>query len=128
MPDSSPSLLTHTKITGQFYTMVTLIDNFIDLHCVLCRPDVWYYNGGEKPVREILWRYPNLVHNEKMRLGVTTNVAWFFYVNSRRWDPKIWLKEYDTLHLLIGHRKDIDPRYMLLDLSITFDIHTSFQI
>ena len=61
-------------------------------------------------MREILWRYPNLVHNEKQRLGVTTNVAWWFYVNNRKWDPKIWLKQYDTLHLLIGHRSDIDPR------------------
>jgi len=86
------------------------ITQFIDTYKNY-RPDVWYYNGGEKPVREILWRYPNLVPNEKIRLGVTTNVAWFFYVNSRSWDPKIWLNEYDTLHLLIGHRKDIDPRY-----------------
>ena len=72
---------------------------------------MWYYNGGEKPVLEILRRYPNLVHNEKMRLGVTTNVAWFFYVNPKKWDPKTWLSQYDTLHLLIGHRKYIDPRY-----------------
>ena len=52
-----------------------------------------------------------MVHNEKKRLGVTTNVAWFFYVQSGLWDPNIWLYEYDTLHLLIGHREDIDPRY-----------------
>ena len=40
------------------------------------RPDVWYYNGGEKPVREILWRYPELVHNEK----VTNNCEFFVYL------------------------------------------------
>ena len=25
-----------------------------------------YYNGGEKPVREVLSRHPYLVHNEKV--------------------------------------------------------------
>ena len=59
---------------------------------------------------EILNRYPYLVHNEKVRLGVTTNVAWYFYGQNKLWDPNIWLNDYDTLHLLIGHRKDIDPR------------------
>ena len=105
MQDLSPSLLTLIKITGR------LVKDEILQVLQICRPDVWYYNGGEKPVLEILWRYPNLVHNEKMRLGVTTNVAWFFYVNPKKWDPKTWLSQYDTLHLLIGHRKDIDPRY-----------------
>ena len=52
-----------------------------------------------------------MVHNEKHRLGVTTNVAWYFYVQAGLWDPDIWLHDYDTLHLLIGHREDIDPRY-----------------
>ena len=42
---------------------------------------------------------------------MTTNVAWYFYVQQGLWDPNIWLEEYDTLHLLIGHREDIDPRY-----------------
>ena len=46
----------------------------------------------------------------QVRLGVTTNVAWFFYVNPKRWNPEVWLNQYDTLHLLIGHRIDIDPR------------------
>ena len=59
---------------------------------------------------QILSKYPGLVHNEKVRLGVTTNVAWYFYANKRRWSPRTWLHHYDTLHLLIGHREDIDPR------------------
>ena len=46
----------------------------------------------------------------QVRLGVTTNVAWYFYVNPKRWNPNVWLNQYDTLHLLIGHRIDIDPR------------------
>jgi hypothetical protein len=29
---------------------------------------------------QILGKYPGLVHNEPWRLGVTTNVAWYFYV------------------------------------------------
>ena len=33
----------------------------------LYRPDIWYYNGGEKPVVEWLYRYPHLVHNEQTR-------------------------------------------------------------
>ena len=32
----------------------------------LYRPDIWYYNGGEKPVREVLYKHPYLVHNEKV--------------------------------------------------------------
>ncbi|XP_023320869.1 uncharacterized protein LOC111695693 [Eurytemora carolleeae] len=75
------------------------------------RPDVWYYNGGEKPVKEILSLYPGLVHNEPHRLGVTTNIAHFFYVEKQLWDPEVWTFYYDSLHLLIGHRPDIDPRY-----------------
>lgn len=86
------------------------LTEFLDTY-KLFRPDIWYYNGGEKPVREILYKRPFLVHNEKHRLGVTTNVAWFFYVQAGLWDPNIWLHDYDTLHLLIGHREDIDPRY-----------------
>jgi len=77
----------------------------------LFRPDIWYYNGGEKPVREVLSRHPELVHNEKVRLGVTTNVAWNFYVRTGLWDPQEWQTNYDSLHLLIGHRSDIDPNY-----------------
>ena len=45
------------------------------------------------------------------RLGVTTNVAWYFYAQPGLWDPAVWLNEYDTLHLLVGHRRHIDPRY-----------------
>jgi len=55
----------------------------------LFRPDIWYYNGGEKPVREVLSRHPHLVHNEQVRLGVTTNVAWHFYVRKGLWDPQV---------------------------------------
>jgi len=77
----------------------------------LFRPDIWYYNGGEKPVREVLSRHPHLVHNEKVRLGVTTNVAWNFYVRPGLWEPQEWQTNYDSLHLLIGHRSDIDPNY-----------------
>jgi hypothetical protein len=35
----------------------------------------------KKPLlRQILSRYPGLVHNVPWRLGVTTNVAWYFYM------------------------------------------------
>jgi len=88
-----------------------LLSRLVDLY-QLFRPDIWYYNGGEKPVREILYRNPELVHNEKVRLGVSTNVAWFFYVRKEIWKPEQWTKDYDTVHLLIGHRHDIDPRYL----------------
>ena len=71
---------------------------------------MWYYNGGEKPVREVLYRFPELVHNEPSRLGVTTNTAWFLYHINVRWEPEEWMSRYDTVHLLIGHREDIDPK------------------
>ena len=48
---------------------------------------------------------------------MTTNVAWYFYVIKKRWSPEVWLQQYDALHLLIGHRHDIDPRLVHIYIS-----------
>ena len=58
----------------------------------------------------MLYRFPELVHNVPSRLGVTTNMAWFLYDIPERWKPEVWMTDYDTVHLLIGHRDYMDPK------------------
>jgi hypothetical protein len=66
-------------------------------------PDSWYYNAGQKPMREILVYKPELVHAVKTLLGVHT-LSEKLYI-WERWDT--WRKYY-CVHLIVRHRNYMD--------------------
>lgn len=59
----------------------------------------WYYNGGERPTREILYKEPELVHRVKELFGVATK--FIHHMFQRQW--KDWRKMY-VVHLLANHQ------------------------
>ena len=66
-------------------------------------PDSWYYNAGQKPMREILVYKPELVHAVTTLLGVHTLSERLYIWDS--WDN--WRKYY-SVHLIIRHRNYMD--------------------
>ncbi|KAG8268755.1 hypothetical protein J6590_019335 [Homalodisca vitripennis] len=70
------------------------------------RGDLWYYNAGERPTTEILWRRPELIHRVKVQFGVDTH--WIEQVFQESWTG--W-RRLHALHLLIHHQ------YLLANLT-----------
>ena len=66
-------------------------------------PDSWYYNAGQKPMREILVYKPELVHAVTTLLGVHT-LSERLYIWDR-WDN--WRKYY-SIHLIVRLRNNMD--------------------
>uniref|UniRef100_A0A1B6DY42 Alpha-1,4-N-acetylglucosaminyltransferase n=1 Tax=Clastoptera arizonana TaxID=38151 RepID=A0A1B6DY42_9HEMI len=63
------------------------------------KPDLWYYNAGERPTTEILYKMPELIHRVKVIFGLDNS-----FINplfERNWPE--WRSLY-SLHLLIGHQ------------------------
>ena len=65
-----------------------------------------YYNAGEKPTVEVLYKHPELVHRVKLKFGVHMLINQLY--NSQVWDE--W-KSQDTIHLLMNHRYYLDPHF-----------------
>ncbi|XP_032790024.2 uncharacterized protein LOC116927145 isoform X1 [Daphnia magna] len=70
------------------------------------RIDEWYYNGGERPTVEILYRHPELIHRVKGNFGADTGVSSNVYA-----DPQMDWRRLDIIHLLAGHRSYMDPNF-----------------
>lgn len=68
--------------------------------------DRWYYNGGERPTVEILYRHPELIHRVKGNFGADTGVSVSVYKN-----PQMDWRRLDIIHLLMGHRSYMDPNF-----------------
>lgn len=68
--------------------------------------ELWYYNAGERPTQEILWKRPELIHRVKVQFGVDTDFIGNIF--QREWPG--WRKMY-ALHLLIHHQ------YLLTNLT-----------
>lgn len=68
----------------------------------------WYYNGGERPTKEILYKEPHLIHRVKELFGVDTK-----YIHNMfeiQW--KDWRKMF-VIHLLANHQyllKSLTPK------------------
>lgn len=67
------------------------------------RPDLSYYNAGQKPVLEILWHKPELVHSVTKLFGVHDLSRQLY----RQYTWKGW-RDYYAIHLLIRHRHYLD--------------------
>ncbi|KAK4002361.1 hypothetical protein OUZ56_004195 [Daphnia magna] len=77
------------------------LDSYREYH-----PELWYYNAGERPTTEILYRYPELVHRVKVQFGADISLSLNLYVEKKfDWRPL------DTIHLMINHRSYMDPYY-----------------
>ena len=63
------------------------------------RPDLWYYNAGERPTVEILYKNPQLIHRVKGNFGADTSVSMNLYEN-----PTFNWRHLDAIHLLVNHR------------------------
>lgn len=70
------------------------------------RKDLWYYNAGERPTKEILWKRPQLVHRVKVQFGADTK--FIHYIFQKQWPE--WRNMY-AVHLLYSHQ------YLLKSLS-----------
>ena len=68
-------------------------------------PELWYYNAGERPTVEILYRRPELLHRVKWKFGVHQLMAKLYASQWPKW------RNMDTIHLLISHRYYMDPQY-----------------
>jgi hypothetical protein len=66
-----------------------------------------YYNAGERPTVEILYKQPELMHRVKLRLGVAQLMDELY--EFKEWPN--WDQNYDTMHLLTGHRYYLDPHF-----------------
>jgi hypothetical protein len=66
-------------------------------------PDIWYYNAGQKPMREVLIYKPELVHTVHTLLGVHT-LSERLYI----WDKWDSWRKYYTVHLIVRHRNYMD--------------------
>ena len=66
-------------------------------------PDSWYYNAGQKPMREILIHKPELVHTVPTLLGVHT-LSERLYI----WDSWENWRKYYSVHLIVRHRHYMD--------------------
>lgn len=74
------------------------LESYRDYH-----PDSWYYNAGEKPMKEVLVYKPELVHTVHTLLGVHT-LSERLYV----WDKWDSWRKYYTIHLIVRHRNYMD--------------------
>ncbi|XP_046448567.1 uncharacterized protein LOC124197245 [Daphnia pulex] len=72
------------------------------------RSEKWYYNAGERPTVEILYRHPQLVHRVKGDFGIITDVSLNLYRNTSK--PFEW-RSLDSIHLLVNHRFYLDKNY-----------------
>lgn len=58
-----------------------------------------YYNAGERPTTEVLFKKPELIHRVKGAFGAATGTSLQLYTNVNfNW------RELDAIHLLINHR------------------------
>ncbi|KAK2707930.1 uncharacterized protein LOC136028814 [Artemia franciscana] len=69
------------------------------------KSNLWYYNAGERPTVEVLYKNPELVHRVRLQFGVH-NLAHHLY--NIYWSE--WRKQ-DCIHLLINHRSYLDKFY-----------------
>ena len=63
------------------------------------RPDIWYYNAGDRPVKEILNIHPELIHRVKGEFGVDSKKS-LKHFTEEGYDG--WRKN-DAIHLLVNH-------------------------
>lgn len=59
----------------------------------------WYYNAGERPTIEVLYKEPELLHRVKVLFGADTK--YIFKLLQEKWEG--W-REFYIIHLLIGHQ------------------------
>lgn len=76
------------------------LDTYREYH-----PELWYYNAGERPTVEILYRRPELLHRVKLKFGVHMLAAELYKSQWPQW------RHQETIHLLINHRSYLDPHY-----------------
>jgi len=67
--------------------------------------DLWYYNAGERPTVEVLYKRPELLHRVKLKFGVHMLVPKLYLTQWPEW------RQQDTIHLLINHRSYLDPHF-----------------
>uniref|UniRef100_A0A0P6DHA5 Sulfotransferase sult n=2 Tax=Daphnia magna TaxID=35525 RepID=A0A0P6DHA5_9CRUS len=77
------------------------LDSYREYH-----PEIWYYNAGERPTVEILYKHPELVHRVKVQFGADFDLSYNLYTY-KEFD---W-RALDTIHLMINHRHYMDPYY-----------------
>ncbi|KAI9561780.1 hypothetical protein GHT06_012741 [Daphnia sinensis] len=77
------------------------LDSYREYH-----PDLWYYNAGERPTVEILYKHPELVHRVKLQLGSDLGLTNNLFTN----EEFDW-RTLDAVHLMINHRYYTDPYY-----------------
>jgi hypothetical protein len=66
-------------------------------------PDSWYYNAGQKPMKEVLIYKPELAHKVHTLLGVHT-LSDRLYI----WDKWETWRRFYTVHLIVRHRNYMD--------------------
>jgi hypothetical protein len=69
------------------------------------KPDLWYYNAGERPTVEVLYKNPGLVNRVKLKFGLHNLAHKLYNIYWKDW------KEQDCIHLLINHRHYLDTFY-----------------
>jgi hypothetical protein len=62
----------------------------------------WYYNAGERPSTEVLYKDPSLVHRVKLKFGAHMLVHKLYKSYWKEWKDQI------TIHLLFNHRPYLD--------------------
>lgn len=65
-----------------------------------------YYNGGERPKKEVIDKHPELVHTVRDLFGVH-DLSYLLYAHS--WPE--WRQTKYAIHLLYNHRQWFDPYY-----------------
>lgn len=63
------------------------------------KPHLWYYNFGERPTTEILYKQPELIHRVKVLFGADTKFIGHLF--QRKWED--W-RNFFAVHLLANHQ------------------------
>ncbi|CAF0761589.1 unnamed protein product [Didymodactylos carnosus] len=90
------------------------------------RSNLWYYNAGERPTQEILYKHPELIHRVKNLFGADTSLSYNLY-NKKNWTE--WRNQH-AIHLLFNHRsymhKENYQKYPVLDEKTILDYKQTF--
>ena len=77
-----------------------------------------YYNGGERPKKEVIDKHPELLHTVRDLFGVH-NLGSLLY--NHLWPQ--WRQMKYTIHLLYGQRQWIDPYYNFTQILNETNVH-----
>lgn len=78
----------HKQFLGNQILVASAHARFLELYYRTYRyfnDSAWYYNAGELPTKEILYRNPSLVHREQLKLGVHTSLLYFTFMKTINW-------------------------------------------